>query len=489
MDNYTNTYNMVQEVIGREDEKKILKEALNSGEAELVALYGRRRVGKTFLVRNYFAPHMVFELTGMHEASLQDQLFNFTQALQETAKMAIPPAVPQNWIQAFAMLTGFLKGKSKKKPIVVLFDEFPWIHTPKSKFLEAFGHWWNTWASLQPQLKVIICGSAASWMIKNIINNRGGLHNRVSRTIRLLPFSLAECAYYLKSREIRLDQYQILQLYMAMGGIPLYLKQVKKGESASQVIDRLFFEKNGFLKHEFDNLYRSLFNNAGNHENVVRTLAKKPSGMSRSELIEACGFTTGGGTTRIFDELEQSGFIAQYIPFEKTSRDSIYKLSDEYSLFFMKFVAHARATGTGTWQKTATGQSYKSWSGFAFEAICQKHVLQIKRALGISGVLTENSAWRYQPKVKNVSGAQIDLLLDRQDHCMNICEIKFAADAFVIDKKYAGELDHKITVFREQTQTRKTLFPTLITTYGVKKNDNYIGRVQAEIVMKDLFAE
>ncbi|WP_460687029.1 AAA family ATPase [Niabella aquatica] len=488
MDNYINTHTEAQEVIGRTDEKTILKEALNSGEAELIALYGRRRVGKTFLVRNYFASQIAFEFTGMHEAGLQDQLFNFSQALQAAATIAIPPAIPQNWIQAFTMLTDFLKTKLGKKPTVVLFDEFPWIHTPKSKFLEAFGHWWNTWASLQPQLKVIICGSAASWMIKNIINNRGGLHNRVSRTIRLLPFSLAECARYLKSRQIRLDQYQILQLYMAMGGIPLYLKQVNKGESASQAIDKLFFEKNGFLKNEFNNLYRSLFNNAGNHEAIVRALAKKPSGMSRYELIEACGFTTGGGTTRIFDELEQSGFIAQYIPFEKTSRDSIYKLSDEYSLFFMKFVAHARATGTGTWQKTATGQSYKSWCGLAFEAICQKHPLQIKRALGIAGVLTENSAWRYHPKVQTAAGAQIDLLLDRQDHCMNVCEIKFAAGEFVIDKKYAGELDHKITVFREQTQTRKTIFPTFITTYGVKKNDYYIGRVQAEVTMKDLFA-
>jgi uncharacterized protein len=326
-------------------------------------------------------------------------------------------------------------------------------------------------------------------MIEHILNNKGGLHNRVSRSMRLMPFTLHETAAYLKSRGIKLDDYQTLQLYMAIGGIPQYLKQVGKGQSTQQVIDRICFDTNGLLKNEFNNLYRSLFTNAGQHEAVVRALAKKPSGMSRAELITACGFTTGGGTTRIFDELEQSGFISQYIPFAKTSRDSIYKLSDEYSLFYMKFMEHSRATGAGTWQKIAASQSYKSWSGFAFEAVCQKHVPQIMRALGIAGIYVEASGWRYQPKTKKERGVQIDLLLDRKDHCINLCEMKFAAAPFTIDKKYAAELDSKVHVFTEQTQTRKTIFPTLITTFGVKKNEHFTGRVQAEVTLSDLFAK
>lgn len=466
----------------------MLQELLTSGSPELIAVYGRRRVGKTFLVRNYYAAHLTFECTGMHNASLSDQLYNFSKALQEAMGSVIPPATPANWLQAFGFLTDFLKTKRNKQPVVILFDEFPWMHTPKSKFLDAFGHWWNTWASRQA-LKVVICGSAASWMIEHIINNKGGLHNRVSCAIRLLPFTLAEADSYLRSRDVRLDHYQILQLYMAIGGIPQYLKQISKGESAQQAIHKLCFDKNGLLKNEFHNLYRSLFSHAGHHETVVRALARKAAGMSRAALITACGFTTGGTTSRIFEELEQSGFITQYIPFEKTSRDSVYKLSDEYSLFFLKFMEHTRAGGAGTWQKTATGQSYKSWAGFAFEAVCQKHVAQILRALGISGVHTEASGWHYTPKGKGTEGAQIDLLLDRQDHCINLCEMKFATDEFVIDKKYAGELDHKVRVFREQSKTKKTIFPTLITTYGVKKNDHYTGRVQAEVTMEDLFRE
>jgi AAA+ ATPase superfamily predicted ATPase len=477
---------MAEIIIGRENEKKILNDMLVSKEAELIAILGRRRVGKTFLVRNYYQQQLVFEFTGVQEDRISEQLLNFSKALQQAMKSAIPPVIPDNWIEAFSYLSDFLGTKDEKKPMVVLFDEFPWIHNPKSGFLAAFGHWWNTWASRQPRLKVVICGSAAAWMIENVLHNRDGLHNRVSRTIQLLPFNLKESEQYLVSRGIRLDRYQVLQLYMAMGGIPQYLKQVDKGESAIQSIDKLFFEKNGMLKTEFGVLYRSLFSNAGHNEAVIRQLAKKKNGMSRAEVIEACRLTTGGTTTRLFDELEQSGFIAQYIPFEKTSRDGIYKLSDEYSLFYLKFVDNGRATGAGTWQRISESQSYNSWSGYAFEAICQKHLQQIKEALRIGAVFTEASGWRYIPK-KGESGAQIDLLLDRRDHCINICEMKFSSGEFVIDKKYAAELDSKVRVFMEQTRTKKTIFPTMITTYGTKLNIYYTGRIMSEVKMEDLF--
>jgi uncharacterized protein len=477
---------MAETIIGRDAEKKILRDMLGSGEAELIAILGRRRVGKTFLVRNFYEQNLVFEYTGVHEAGLGEQLHNFSNALQQAMGSAIPPASPTNWIQAFTFLSDFLTVKLTRGQLVVLFDEFPWIHTPKSGFLSAFSHWWNTWASRQPSLKVVICGSAASWMIENIINDKGGLHNRVSRTIRLLPFSLKETEEFLVNRGINLGHYQILQLYMAMGGIPQYLKQVGKGESTEQVVDKLFFEKNGLLKTEFTNLYQSLFANASHHEAIVRSLAKKGQGLSRTEIIETCRFTTGGGTTRLFEELEESGFITQYIPFGKTSRDSIYKLSDEYSLFYLKFIEHARASGAGTWHKMATGQSYNSWSGYAFESICQKHVQQIKQALGIGAVYTETSGWRYVA-TEGENGAQIDLLLDRRDHCINLCEMKFSTTEFVIDKRYAEQLANKVTVFRRQTKTKKTLFPTMITTYGVVKNNHYTGLIQAEVFMQDLF--
>lgn len=477
----------METIIGRDEEKKILEELLHSGEAELIAVYGRRRIGKTFLIRNFFYRQLAFEFSGMHDASLQDQLQSFSVALQEAMASPLPVAPPATWIEAFQHLTTYLQGRIKKDPVAILLDELPWIHTPKSGFLPAFGHWWNSWASKQPLLKVVICGSAASWMIRHVINDRGGLHNRVSRKIRLLPFTLGETALFLKHRGINLDSYQQLQLYMALGGIPHYLKQIAKGESAAQAIDKLCFTRSALLQQEFKELYYSLFTHADRHEAIVRALAKKATGLNRAELIKATGLVTGGGVTDLLQELEESGFITQYIPVHRKLRDAIYKLSDEYSLFYLRFIEPTRATGSGTWIRQLASAGYKSWSGFAFEAICQKHIPQIKQALGIAAVHAEASAWRYMPADKTEQGAQIDLLIDRQDHCINLCEMKFSENEFVIDKKYAAELDRKANVFRQQTSTRKTIFPTMITTYGVKQNEYYTGRIQAEVKMEQLF--
>ena len=473
-------------ITGRILEQKILAARLATTEPELIAIYGRRRVGKTYLVRTFCKDVIIFEFTGIHEATMKTQLENFSQALQLAAKSPVALAIPANWLQAFMMLDTYINTLPSDKPVVIFFDEFPWIETHKSSFLQAFDHWWNASASKTSHLKVIICGSAASWMIDKIINNRGGLHNRVTQTIRLLPFTLGETQRYLQSKNIILDQYSQLQLYMAMGGIPHYLRNINPGESTAQIIDRLCFAKDGPLKNEFNNLYKSLFAHSENHELVIRALAHKGKGLTRNEIIAECGFTSGGTTSRILQELEESGFITPYIPFQKNANESIYKLSDEYSLFYLKFIEHAKDTADGTWLRQYGTPAYTIWSGFAFESVCQKHVLQIRRKLGIEGVLTNISTWRHAPG-KGAQGAQIDLLLDRQDRCINICEMKFSSGEFVIDKKYATELDTKANVFRIETGTKKTIFPTMITTYGTRKNEHYLGRIQAEVIMEDLF--
>jgi hypothetical protein len=476
---------MIEHIIGRESEKNLLLKIEKSGEPELIAVYGRRRVGKTFLIRNAFEKQLIFEFSGIHHVTLNTQLEGFSNALSD-ASGSLPLARPNSWIEAFGMLTDFLSSKIEKKRKVIFFDEFPWINTPRSGFLQAFENFWNIWASRQKNLIVVICGSAASWMIQKVINNRGGLHNRVTRRIRLLPFTIGEVANFLKARKVNLDKYQVLQLYMVMGGIPQYLKEIEVGESATQAIDRICFTKDGLLHDEFKNLYYSLFDNTDNYIDVIRALAAKGAGLTRGEIIEACRFTSGGWVTQLLDELTESGFISPYIPFNRTVKESIYKLTDEYSLFYIKFIEHRKSTGPGTWISFSTGSSWRSWSGNAFEGICMKHTDQLKKALGIESVYTEISMWRYKPQ-KGEQGAQIDLLIDRRDACINICEMKFSVGDFEITKGYAKELGNKLRVFREHTKTRKTLFLTMVTTYGLKNSKNNVGLVQNEITMDALF--
>jgi AAA+ ATPase superfamily predicted ATPase len=475
----------MESIIGRKAELSLLQKIIKSDEAELLALYGRRRVGKTFLIRNAFQKQLVFEFSGIHGATLDQQLENFSEMLSK-ASGSLPLAKPANWLQAFKMLTDYLLSVIKKQKKVIFFDEFPWIETPRSGFLPAFENFWNIWASRQKNLVVVICGSAASWMIQKVVNNRGGLHNRVTRKIRLLPFTISETAFYLRSRKVNLDKYQVLQLYMVMGGIPQYLKEIERGESAIQAIDRICFTKEGFLYEEFKNLYQSLFDDARYHTDVIRALARKSSGLTRNEIIESCKLSSGGGATQLLEELTESGFITPYIPFDRKVKDNIYKLTDEYSHFYIKFIENNRSLGPGSWIRFSAGTSWKSWSGYAFESICMKHAQQIKKALGIENVHTETSVWHYKPQ-KGEPGAQIDLLIDRQDLCINVCEMKFSMGDYEITKNYAKELENKLKVFRDRTKTRKTLFLTMVTTYGVKNPTNYSGLVQNEVTMTALF--
>jgi len=478
----------MQNLIGREPEIRTLQESLTSPQAELIAVYGRRRVGKTFLIRNVYEKETAFEMTGIKDATLSGQLENFLDTLTASFNPTLPLATPQNWMQAFRMLINFLESRAvRTSKSVVFLDEFPWLDTPKSGFLAAFDHFWNNWASRQSNLVIVICGSAASWMIKNIVRNKGGLHNRLTRRIRLLPFNLYETEQYLQSLRIRLDRYSILQLYMITGGIPQYLKDVRPVESVAQIIDRLCFANEGWLRNEFKDLYHALFDNANRHVSVIRGLASKPSGMTRTEIIENTGLTSGGSFTKILEELLESGFITEYIPFDKTAKDSIFKLSDEYSLFYLKFIENSKASGEGSWLTKASGASWSSWSGLAFENICLKHTPQIKKALGISGIYTEQSVWRYRPKNGEDQGTQIDLLIDRKDNCINLVEIKFYATEFEISKKHADELQQKRQIFVEKTGTRKAVFLTMLTTFGTKTNEHYLSLIQNQLKMGILF--
>jgi AAA+ ATPase superfamily predicted ATPase len=474
-------------ISGREKEIEVLEELLKSKTADLLAVYGRRRVGKTYMIQTYLHDHIAFHMTGMYRPSLKDQLQQFSIALQNASGSALALKPPVNWIEAFQALQAYLHPLLQKKKLVVFLDEFPWLDGRKSGFLSAFEHFWNNWASRQPQLLMVICGSSASWMLNNIINNKGGLHNRITAKMPLAPFTLAETEAYLRGTGCKLDRYQILQIYMTFGGIPHYLKTVGKDKSAAQVIERTCFSKQGLLTEEFDNLYSSLFELADNHVKVVRALAANGKGLTRQELITICGLSSGGRATIVLDELEKSGFIHQTIPYAKITKDAIYRLIDEFSIFYLKFMDKRKPGGKDVWAKISQESSYIIWCGIAFEAVCLKHVEQIMDGLKIrSGA--EITAWRFIPtKGSREKGAQIDLIIDRKDLIINICEIKFYNKPFTIDKQYAKIIKQKIAVFTEKIKPRKTLFVTMITTYGITENEYADELVQQQLDMNVLF--
>ena len=471
-------------LIGRKKELSLLKTLAKSNKSEFVAVYGRRRVGKTFLIRHAFDHKFSFQVTAIANAKTSQQLYNFNIALQKVYPSA-ESSLANNWIVAFKQLSDYLEGvKGKRKTI--FFDELPWFDTHTSGFIQALEHFWNSWASARDDISLIVCGSAASWMINKLINSKGGLYNRVTKRIKLSPFTLNECEQYLRSKNSILDRYQIIQLYMVLGGIPFYWDEVMPGRSAMQNIGDICFSENGLLRTEYQNLFQSLFKNFSKHERIIGILGEKAMGLTREEILDTTGLPDAGSSSRILQELEESGFIRKYAPYGRKRRNSLYQLVDPYSLFYMQFLKSAPPVEQDNWLAYIDSPKYRTWSGYAFEQTALYHIPQIKNALGISGVQTSVSSWRSMSKE---SGAQIDLVIDRRDQVINLCEMKFSINPFSIDYKYARELRNKIGVFRQETNTRKSVFLTLITTFGLKINKHSAGLVQNDMTMDALFVD
>ena len=471
---------------GRASEQAELADALKSDRPELIAVYGRRRVGKTYLIRSFFAEKICLELTGARDARLKDQLVNFVRALE--ARVPYPLAVPASWADAFEVLKRYLAElPTNGERRVVFLDELPWLASPRSGFLSALDHFWNTFASRQRNLILVICGSAASWMIVNVLHHKGGLHNRVTRSIALKPFNLRETAQFLQGRGIALDSIQTLEIFMAVGGIPYYLDKIRKGRSAAQNIDALFFVENAALRDEFSQLYAALFEHHERHLKIIEALATKRAGLSRAQLIEHSGLS-GGNLSTILQELETTGFILRSVPFGRSVRESQYRLIDEFTLFYLRWVKPLARTRSGpSWLQQRTSPAGIAWAGYAFENACLTHVAQIKKALGISGILTEQSAWHHRVSARDKSGAQIDLLIDRPDGVINLCEMKWSGAPFVIDKRYAATLRERVETFRRVTGTRKSLFLTFVTAHGLAPGDHVDELVSNEVSAAALF--
>jgi len=470
-------------VVGRPTTKRTLDAILRAPEAELVAVYGRRRVGKTYLVREYVGPRadLFFSVTGEKDANLRVQLGHFQRELSRVFYDGAPLPRLRSWREAFLLMADVVDNYARANPsstIVLFFDELPWMATRRSGLIPALDHVWNTRLVTIRGLRMVLCGSAASWMLEKLVHAEGGLHNRITRRIRLEPFSLGETRAYLHSRGIRWNAAQTIELYMAFGGVPYYLRQVQRGWSAAQNVAAACFDREGVLSDEFGRLFASLFEDAAAHEALVRAIASKRKGCGRDELIKATGTTSGGGLKRRLQELCEAGFVASFTPYGRKRRDTAYRLVDEFSFFFLKWMQDAprgllAQAGTDYWLGQRGSPAYNAWAGYAFEAVCLKHIRQIQRALDIpAGVATRVGTWRHVPGARSPrrEGAQIDLLFDRDDGVVTVCEIKHSPEPYVLTKAYARSLAERIDVFTKRTRTKKRVSLALITVAGMKPN-------------------
>lgn len=470
--------NNFMEIIGRIQERAILDRLCSEKKSHFTAIYGRRRIGKTYLIRKHFGEFSFYH-TGIMNVGIKDQLNAFDKSLSEYSNKEILKS--KDWFEAFDNLKLIIK-QSRKNKKVIFIDEMPWLDTPKSKFISALEYFWNGWASARTDILLIICGSATSWIVKKIFNNKGGLHNRVTQKIKLKPFTLSETETFLKKKSIDWNRYQIAKAYMCFGGIPYYLDAIEKGKSIDQNIDNLFFNSNGLLFNEYENLFQSLFINADKHIEIVKILAQKNKGLTRESIVNLSSSSSGGTVSKILEELELSDFIRSYSSFGKEKRERLYQLTDAYTLFYHNFL-DTKKIAPNYWINAIDTPRVRSWSGYAFEMVCLMHTNEIKKALQISGIHSEESSWIGTNQNK---GAQIDLIFDRRDQVISLFEIKFSSELFSISKKYSQELLEKMAVFRAQTKTKKAIFLSMISTYGILDNQ-YKAMVQNELTINDLF--
>ena len=478
-------------LIGRENEIATLHGLMSSDESQFVAVYGRRRVGKTFLIREAYKSHFVFQHTGTYGATRRQQLSDFRESLYLAGMGKC--AMPKTWSEAFGLLWNFLNTFPENEEKKVIFiDELPWMDTVKSNFVRSLDHFWNAWASTRKDLILVICGSATSWIIDNVVMNYGGLHNRLTCKVLLQPFTLRECKQYCEAKNLGYKDRQILEAYMALGGIPYYWSFLKKEMSVAQNFDRIFFQPGGELTQEFDALYASLFKNPRRHIAIISALAKAEQGLLREELLKASKLTDNTDFSKALQELEQCGFIRKFTAIGKKTKDATFQLIDNYTLFYFDFISENTNGDEHFWSSSAGSSIHYGWAGRAFERVCMQHVNQIKAALGFSAVVSSVHSCSYKGTKDPVTGktltkgAQIDMLIDRNDDTINLCEMKYTNAPYVITEEEDNRIRNRRETFIRETGTEKTVLITMITSYGLAPG-GYSDDIQCQLTMADLF--
>jgi uncharacterized protein len=470
---------MFSRIVGRVREQQVLANAFASHRSELIAVYGRRRIGKTYLIREFFSKKITFSFTGLSTGSRKVQIKNFMLKLRKLSPELKNEKQPEDWLEAFDYLQSYLNGirKSKNKRVIFI-DEFPWVDSHKSGFLAAFENFWNDYCTSRTDLVVVVCGSAASYMVNKIIHNSKGLSKRITETIKLQPFNLHETKAFFKYKAIAMENYEVLKVYMVLGGVAEYLEHVKPGESAAMTIEHLCFQPGAYLESEYNEVFKSIFKENSYHQKIMNALAKNnKKGITRDAILKELHIASGGRFSDSLEELMLSGFVLKYDAYQAGSKTTLYRIYDEFCLFHLQFMIPFNGS---KWPQIFQKQAYKSWCGFAFETICLKHCLEIKRGLKCNQIASKNYSWQN-------SKAQVDLVIDRDDDTVNLCEIKFYNDEFTLDAANLKSLRKKQNEFRISTKTKKGLNTAIISTWGIKSNQYSKAAVANSLTMDCLF--
>lgn len=470
-------------LVGRQKEIKTLNDNFNSQDSNFIAVYGRRRIGKTYLVNSVFEDKITFRHAGIYQGSTKEQIASFMSSLEDFGYKNNEPVT--EWLSAFNCLKKLINKSNAKKKVIFL-DEIAWMNTKKSNFLKAFENFWNGWASARHDITLIVCSSATSWIINNIIHSKGGLYNRVTTQIYLEPFTLGECEEYCSSRKLSLTKKQIIEAYMVIGGVPYYWNYLEKGQSVPQFIDSCFFKENAPLKNELKYIFSSLFISPEGYMKIIESLSKKEYGFTKKEILESTKEIDNGNFTQKIEDLINCGFIREYSPLKYKKGSVLYQLIDPFTIFHFHFLTK-KTNDESYWTNQLNTPLVNTWKGLAFERICLLHVAKVKKALGISGVHTAVYPFSCKKDLENgIYGSQIDMIIERKDDIINLFEIKYYDSPFCLNGKEIEQLNKKKHDFIAISKTKSAIHLSMIALNGIEENA-YSNELQAVVSVDDLF--
>jgi len=426
-------------------------------------------------MKEYFQNHFFFYHTGVEPDRQLEQLDAFCVSL-EAQNIALPNQ--RDWLHAFLELRRKIEASEASEKKVIFLDEISWIDSNNDGFMSSLEFFWNSFASSRTDILLVVCSSATTWIIEHLLLNTGGFFNRNTDLMYLSPFTLGECEKYFLERGAAFSRKNVLDTYMVFGGIPYYLNYLDISRGLAENIDKTCFAENAPLTLEYTRLYATLFRNQKIHLRILEAISTKLIGLTRKEIAEAAALSDGGPLTSALEELEQCGIIRKFSKLKARQRGALYQLTDHFSLFYNRFMK-SNNKNENFWTNNFASPTINAWRGYAFEQVCLSHVRQIKEALGISGVSTDVSSY-------NAPGIQIDLVLDRKDDIMNLCEMKYSEAEYVITKAFAQSLENKQMIFRSATKTKKSLHMTLIAPWGLKENA-YSHQILNVVTLDDLF--
>ena len=493
-------------MIGRKKEIKLLNEICDLEESSLVAIYGRRRIGKTYLVNHMFKKYrqdcLFFEFTGAYDGDKRGQIDNFIDQVYEWFYVE-PSFEIKSWSDAFRFLKRTIDKEIKKRDsnekVIVFLDEVPWIdRSNKGGFLSALGYFWNTWCEPRENVVLILCGSNSSWIRDKILKNaRGSLYQRVTHQISMYPFDLKETkAYLLEQKGFMIDNKTVTDIYMIFGGVAKYLSFLNPNESSAENIDRVFFSIHGSMYREYDELFSSLFADKSDYyKSVIELLCTRRSGFSLSDISKAFNEKLGGKLRLAIAELEECGFIKGLSKYGNSVRGVNYMIVDPYILFHHKWIKGFSRNDIATlpnnyWLHKSSSQSYAVWSGYAFEIVVMVNIRLYLNAIGRLGFFSGVYHWQHMAKSEDEQGAQIDMVVNYGNNIFDILECKYYNSEYVISKEYAKNIKNKLSMFKKYglySKQKSELRLVFLTSYGVKMNAEAHSLNISRVCLDDLF--